>query len=547
MGFPLSRRLHRSPQGRERNGVLNLTLNALFHSDPVFAGGGGTFDDGVFGGHSALFLRNDHGQDVGGGGMAAAAHMAAPGTALSTRLKRSFFADVDLAPDLGARIGSLTWYRGVATCIGLCALTVLMAPGFETPIYGTVAPALSGTEWDAARAQAITPLAQGATTGYRIAATRLVAPLTDTPERPMIAGTAKLAFGEALVAVLQRTGVGKTDASQVGQLVSNAMPLGEIQSTMLDYRLGRRPEKSQPRPLESLELRAAFDKRMEITRVGSTLNLKVIPIAIDHTPLRVQGAIGSSLYRSARAAGAPAKAVESYIRTLATRVPVSRLGSDCKFDIIVKQARAATGEVQLGNLLYAGVSGCDNKVQLMPWEADGKTDWFDGLGKGNKTGMMTMPTNGRFSSAFGMRRHPILGYTRMHKGVDIAAPWGTPVYAATDGVVQFAGRSSGYGNFIKLNHGGAFGTGYGHLSRIVVRSGQTVRKGQVIGAVGNTGMSTGPHLHYELYKNGMAVNPRSVAFSSLRQLTGNDLGAFRSKLSQLLAVPVGRGAERDED
>jgi murein DD-endopeptidase MepM/ murein hydrolase activator NlpD len=135
----------------------------------------------------------------------------------------------------------------------------------------------------------------------------------------------------------------------------------------------------------------------------------------------------------------------------------------------------------------------------------------------------------------------------MHRGIDIAAPWGAPVYAATDGVVQFAGRSSGYGNFIKLSHGGAFGTGYGHLSRILVRGGQSVRKGQVIGAVGSTGMSTGPHLHYELYKNGSAVNPRSVSFTSMRQLTGSDLGEFRSKLNHLLSVPVGRGAEQDED
>ncbi|MDT8759295.1 M23 family metallopeptidase [Sphingomonas psychrotolerans] len=525
-----------------------MTLNALFHSDSVFAGGGDIFDDGVFGGHRALFLRNDHGLELGGGAVVTPAFPPVPGTALSTKLKRRVFADLDLAPDLGARIGTLTWYRGVATCIGLCALTFLMAPGFETPIYGTVAPALTGAELDAARAQAIRPLAMGATTGYRVAATNLVAPLTDTPERPIISLDAKLASGDALLSVLRRSGVGAADAEQVGALVTKAVSFDEIQpGTMLDITLGRRTDKAQARPLQNMAFRAKFDLKLEVARSGNQLSLKQIPIAIDHTPLRVQGAIGSSLYRSARAAGAPAKAVESFIRTLATRVPVSHLGSDCKFDIIVKQDRAATGEVQLGNLLYAGVSGCENKVQLMPWESNGKTEWFDGGGKGNRTGMMAMPTNGRFSSAFGMRRHPILGYTRMHKGIDIAAPWGTPVYAATDGVVQFAGRSSGYGNFIKLSHGGEFGTGYGHLSRIVVRSGQSVRKGQVIGAVGNTGMSTGPHLHYELYKNGMAVNPRSVAFSSLRQLTGSDLGAFRLKLSQLLSVPVGRGAVKEAD
>ena len=267
----------------------------------------------------------------------------------------------------------------------------------------------------------------------------------------------------------------------------------------------------------------------------------------DDTPLRIQGTIGRSLYRSARAAGAPAKAVESYIKALATRTPVSRLGSDCKFDIIVGQARAETGEVQMGSLMYAGVSGCSNKVQLAPFEQGGKTTWFDGLGRGSTTGAMAMPANGRFSSGFGMRRHPILGYTRMHRGVDIAAPWGSPVFAASDGVVQFAGRSSGYGNFIKVTHGNGYGTGYGHLSRIYVRGGERVRRGQRIGAVGNTGLSTGPHLHYELYRNGMAVNPRSVSFTSTQQLTGGDLGEFRAELNRLLSVPVGHGAVKDAE
>lgn len=497
-----------------------------------------------------MFLRNDHGMDFGGGAAASPVFVAnlPMKVDFKTNLRRRLFADFDFAPDLGARIGSGTWFRGAATCVGLCALTLLLAPGFEAPIYGTVPAPLKGAEWDAARAQAIRPLGQGATTGYRVAATALVAPLTDTPERPLINLDVKLLSGEALLAQLQRSGVGKGDAGLVGDLVTKAVALGDIPSgTMVDLTLGRRVDKSQPRPLEKLEFRARFDLKLAVARNGNALALQQIPIAIDNTPLRIQGAVGPSLYRSARAAGAPAKAVESYIRTLATRTSVSRLGSGCKFDIIVKQARAETGEVQLGNLMYAGVTGCSNNVQLVPWEQNGKTEWFDGAGRGNKTGMMAMPVNGRFSSAFGMRRHPILGYTRMHKGVDIAAPWGAPVYAASDGVVQIAGRSSGYGNLVKLNHGNGFGTGYGHLSRIFVRPGQSVRKGQQIGAVGNTGLSTGPHLHYELYKNGTAVNPRSVSFAVERRLDGGALGAFKARLGQLLRVPVGHGATKDED
>lgn len=495
-----------------------------------------------------MFLRNDHELNPGGGGTAALARTHVPPSVSTALIVRPRIGTFDLAPDLGAQIGSLTWFRGVATCIGLCTLTWLLAPGLENPIYGSVPAPLKGAEWDAAQAQAIKPLGQGATTGYRMAATRLVAPLTDTPERPILESTAKLASGDALLGVLQRSGVGKADAAQVGSLVSQALALGEIQpGTLLDLTLGRRTDKAQPRPLEKLAFRAKFDLKLEVARGGGALSLKQIPIAIDHTPLRIQGAIGGSLYRSARAAGAPAKAVEAYIKTLASRVPVSGLDSGCKFDIIVGQARAETGEVQLGNLMYAGLSGCSKKVQLLPWQTGGKTEWFDGLGRGNSSGMMAMPAPGRFSSSFGMRRHPILGYVRMHRGVDIAAPWGSPVFAASDGTVQVAGRSSGYGNFIKVNHGNGFGTGYGHLSRILVHSGEHVRKGQQIGAVGNTGLSTGPHLHYEMYKNGVAVNPRSVSFNSMRQLSGDDLGAFRAKLSHLLAVPIGHGAQKDED
>jgi murein DD-endopeptidase MepM/ murein hydrolase activator NlpD len=197
--------------------------------------------------------------------------------------------------------------------------------------------------------------------------------------------------------------------------------------------------------------------------------------------------------------------------------------------------------------MYAGVSGCASDVRLVPWDSDGKTEWLDASGRGTKTGMLATPVNGRFSSAFGMRRHPILGYTRMHKGIDIAAPYGSPVYAAADGTVQVAGRSSGYGNLIRLNHGNGFGTGYGHLSRIIVRPGEHVRRGQLIAASGNSGLSTGPHLHFETTQNGVAVNPRSVSFTSVHQLVGSDLGAFKSKLSQLLSVPVGHGAKREDD
>jgi murein DD-endopeptidase MepM/ murein hydrolase activator NlpD len=513
-----------------------LTLSPAFHS-PDPAGGFGSIAIDLWG-QRALFQRDSLGVPFGGQGEAPRRE----------GLLARHFPDCEIAPDLGSRIGSLTWYRGAATCLGLCGLALLLSPGFENPIYGYVPPALQGAEWDAAKAQAIAPLAKGADTGYRMAATGLVAPLTDTPERPVINVTAKLASGGSLMGVLQRSGVGGGDANRVVDLIGEALALGEIQpGTPLDITLGRRADKSQPRPLENLAFRARFDLKLEVARNGGGLALKEIPIAIDNTPLRIQGEVGPSLYRSARAAGAPARAVEAYIKSVATRLPVGRIGSGCKFDLIMEQARAETGEVKFGNLMFAGVTGCSNKVQLVRWTIDGRDEWYDASGKGERKGMMAMPVAGRVTSSYGVRRHPVLGFARMHKGLDIGAPYGAPIHAATDGVVAMAGRNRGYGNFVKLNHAGGLATGYGHMSRIAVRGGQRVRKGQVIGYIGSTGLSTGPHLHYELYKNGAAINPKSVSFSVVQQLSGGELAEFRAKVGRLMSVPVGAGAKHDDE
>ena len=127
----------------------------------------------------------------------------------------------------------------------------------------------------------------------------------------------------------------------------------------------------------------------------------------------------------------------------------------------------------------------------------------------------------------------------MHSGVDFGARYGSPVYAATDGSVAYAGRKGGYGNFIKVNHSGGLASGYAHLSRYAVSPGQRVRRGQIIGYVGSTGFSTGPHLHYELYRGGRPINPLSVKFTSRAQLEGEQLRRFRARLDELKSVKPG--------
>ena len=149
------------------------------------------------------------------------------------------------------------------------------------------------------------------------------------------------------------------------------------------------------------------------------------------------------------------------------------------------------------------------------------------------------PVPGRQTSSYGMRRHPILGYSRMHKGIDFKASYGSPIYAVTDGTVSVAGRNGGHGNYVKLSHNGGLQTGYSHMSRIAVSRGERVKRGQVIGYVGSTGLSTGPHLHYEMFRNGANVNPSSVRFVTRAQLSGSQLQAFRSSLAELQRVEPG--------
>jgi murein DD-endopeptidase MepM/ murein hydrolase activator NlpD len=454
--------------------------------------------------------------------------------------RRSFLqADIDLVVDLGVRIGSREWFRGLATCAALCYAAWSLAPP-AAAMQGGSAP-MPEPHWEEAQALAFTPLALGADTGKRMAPTEAVEPLSEAPERPRLDLVATLSHGDDLARALERAGVAKAEAAQVAGMVAEHLPVSEIRpGTTLNITLGRRPNPRVSRPLDSLTFRAKLDLRLTVVRAGDQLVIEPTRIAIDETPLRIQGRVGSSLYRSARAAGAPARAVEAYIRALATQVSIGQVGSDDVFDIVLENRRAETGESETGQLLYAGLQRANGRdLQLMRWSAGGDTQWYEASGVGRTSGTLQQPVPGGVSSGFGMRRHPILGYSRMHRGVDFRAGYGTPIVATTAGRVSGAGWGGGYGRVVRLAHPGGLTTVYAHMSRIAVSPGQTVRQGQVIGYVGSTGLSTGPHLHYEMYRNGAPIDPRSVRWITRAQLSGADLAGFRSRLRNLLALPVG--------
>jgi murein DD-endopeptidase MepM/ murein hydrolase activator NlpD len=453
---------------------------------------------------------------------------------LASRLSR-----LDISYDLADEIGSARWFRGLGTVLGLG----LAASAFWPDTVAMAAPAampLNGTQRDEFRSQMILPLALGADSGRRMGATAALVPIASAPERPTVQLVATLGQGDSFSRMLTRAGVSEGDAGEVTRLVATAMPVSQIAAgTQVDVVLGPRGLDGAGRPLERLAFRARFDLDLAVNRAGGQLAIHPRPIAVDTTPLRIRGTVGMSIYRSARAAGAPIEAIQQYLHVLDQHLSLdTAIGNGDTFDIIVGYKRSASGESQVGELLFAGLErGGKPQAQLLRWGKDGQ--FFEASGMGAQRTGLLMPVVGRITSNFGARRHPILGYTRMHSGVDFGAPHGSPIYAVGDATVRLAGWSGGHGNMVKLDHGGGYGTGYAHMSRIAVASGTHVRAGQVIGYVGSTGLSTGPHLHYELYRNGAPVNPLSVRFTVSNQVDPAELKAYKARMAELKAVTAG--------
>ena len=421
---------------------------------------------------------------------------------------------------------------GALALVGVAGLGWSLLPAHPAQ----AGPSLADPVRDEFRSQMILPLALGADSGRRMGATAAVRPLARAPERPTLDLVATLTAGESLTSALTRAGVARADASQARALIAGTVdPSAIAPGTVVDVTLGRRPAADAPRPLEGLRLRVRLDLELELARSGGTLALTRRPIAVDATPLRITGTVGEGLYRSARAAGAPASAIQQYLQTL-DRFGEGDLRPGDAFDIVVSQRRAETGEREAGSLLYAGVERLGKPVaQLVRWGGR----FHEASDVGERQSGLLAPVPGSISSHYGMRRHPILGYRRMHGGTDFRAAWGTPIVAVADARVSQAGWRGGFGRFVRLEHGEGLATGYAHMSSIAVSPGQAVRRGEVIGFVGSTGLSTGPHLHYEMYRHGARIDPRSVRWVTRALLEGGELARFRAEHERLTALTPG--------
>ena len=437
--------------------------------------------------------------------------------------------DIDL--DLGSAIGSRRWWMKLAACTALVG-GAMLAGSVVPPLYEAAPTPLTPAQRDESRAYSVAPLVFGGVSGASPRVDpRQLRPLAEAPERPRVERSVTIGR-RGLAGALRNAGVDAAEVAEVTRLLAGLNPGGSARAELV---LGRRETKSVPRPLESLALRAAFDLRVEISRSDGGLNLKRIPIRVDSTPLRVSAPVSGSLNRALRSAGIPAGQAAEFIKQMRHVVDFQRgLGKADRFDIIIEQDRAETGEIRHGKLLFGALArkGRD-PVEIGLW----KGEYYQASGEGVKKGLMKTPVDGaRMTSSFGMRLHPVLGFSRMHKGVDFNAGHGQTIMAAGGGTVSFAGWHGGHGKYVMIRHNKDLATAYAHMSRIDVRPGQRIGQGQRIGAVGSTGLSTGPHLHYEVWLRGKAVNPVSLRFIGGAELGGRDLNDFQRQMNRWRAL-----------
>jgi murein DD-endopeptidase MepM/ murein hydrolase activator NlpD len=348
-----------------------------------------------------------------------------------------------------------------------------------------------------------------------------------------------LGKGDALGALMQRQGI---DGSEVNDIIDamedhvNPRSLKAGQNIHMHF---EPMDGEKGYQVTDIKIQVNPLKTVTISRKGKSFESELEEKEVKKVVMAQKAVIKNSLYGSAARAGIPKTVVSEAIKIYSQNVDFQRdITPGDTLEVMYETHQTEDGYVaKTGNVLYANLTLGGRKIPLYRYEtADGSVDFFGPDGKSTKKTLMKTPIDGaRMSSGFGMRRHPILGYSKMHKGMDFAAPTGTPIYASGDGKVVKAGRQGAYGNYVRIRHRGDLDTAYAHMSKIApgVVSGSRVKQGQIIGYVGTTGRSTGPHLHYEILVNNTQVNPRGINLPIGTALAGRDLKRFKAFVSEV--------------
>jgi murein DD-endopeptidase MepM/ murein hydrolase activator NlpD len=362
------------------------------------------------------------------------------------------------------------------------------------------------------------------------------------PARPVIK-VVEVERGDTLIDILLASGVTRDEAVQAIDALDGVFRPRDLkpgQEITIGFdQFGRHPVEEGALQLASLNMQPSVERDVIVNRDDSG---GFVAEAIER-PLELKvalagGTIESSLFESGQDAAVPLDILSQTVKAFSYDVDFQReIQPGDRFEIIYERYEDERGQLaRTGNVLYATLvqEGVTKEIyRFQP--TDGTANYYNAKGENVRKELLRTPLDVvRISSTFGMRKHPILGYSKMHKGVDFAASTGTPIFAAGDGVIAILGKQRGYGNYIRIKHSAQYATAYGHMSRFAkgLRQGSKVQQGDVIGYVGSTGMATGPHLHYEVLVAGAQINPMSVKLAG-RKLDAKELRRFEAMKAEV--------------
>ncbi len=346
----------------------------------------------------------------------------------------------------------------------------------------------------------------------------------------------KIKSGETFDKILESYSIEKSEILKIKNSLKDKVNLNKLNTKqIIQFNLDKTNNKISEFVYQTSNTQKIFLKR---NIESDKFKEEILSIKLDKKIIYNENIILQSLYKAATDENIPANTIIEFARIYGFQVDFQRdIRKQDKFQIMYEIFLNEKNEiVETGEILFANLklSGQDNSLYY--FDKDGSEGHYDKNGKSIKKALMKTPINGaRLSSPFGMRKHPIDGFNKMHRGTDFAAPMGTPIMASGDGVVKKAGWCGGGGNCVKIKHNSTYQTIYAHMSKFArgIKTGVRVKQGQTIGYVGSTGKSTGPHLHYEVLVNGKKVNSQKLKLPSGKILKGKERKNFETKKIKL--------------
>ena len=342
----------------------------------------------------------------------------------------------------------------------------------------------------------------------------------------------KIKSGETFDKILESYSIKKEEIIKIKSSLQKKMDFNKLNTKqIIEFSLDKTTNK-----IEEFSFQVSSTQKINLTRNLENDNFKeeILFIKLNKKIIYKEDIILQSLYKSAESQKIPANIIIEFAGIYGFQVDFQRdIRKKDKFQILYELYLNEKNEIiETGDILFANLklSGQDNSLYY--FDNKGSEGHYDKNGKSVKKALMKTPINGaRLSSPFGMRKHPIDGFNKMHRGTDFAAPMGTPIMASGDGVIQKAGWCGGGGNCIKIKHNSTYKTVYAHMSKFArgMKTGVRVKQGQTIGYVGSTGKSTGPHLHYEVIVNGKKVNSQKLKLPSGKILKGKERKLFETE------------------